>query len=137
MILVGAVALLSAGAVLASFESFFLTALSLVFLMVSVSPFLFPTRYTITDVDVSEKRLWRDRSRRFRDLRRLEVGVHGALLSPFARKSWLDRHRGVLLRFDGCDRQAVVAILRERMGEGEGVGDSDSDHDAAGRGAAR
>jgi hypothetical protein len=115
LFLVLAVVLLTAGAVLASLESLLLTALSAVFLVVAVAQFLFPTHYTLTDAGVSERRLWRHKVRQWADLRRLQVGPAAALVSPFARPHWLDRYRGLILMFDGADRDQVIAILRERM----------------------
>jgi hypothetical protein len=97
------------------FESGFLTVLSAAVLVLGVAPFLFPTRYEIVDEGVRETRLGHRRERRWADLRRLEVGAGAALVSPFARRSWLDRHRGLILYFDGGDREAVVAALRERI----------------------
>lgn len=126
--LVIAVVLLTTGAVLASLESLLLTALAAVILVSAVSPFLFPTRYTLTDTGVSETRLWRHKARQWADLRRLQVGPGAALVSPFARPSWLDRYRGVVLMFDGADRDQVVAILRQRIrGPGREPGGEESE----------
>lgn len=111
-----AVAFLTAGAVLASFESALLAALAAVILVVALAPFLFPTHYRLTDDGVEERRLWSSRSRRWADLRRVQVGPGAALVSPFARPSWLDRYRGMMLYLDGADRDAVVDILRARVG---------------------
>jgi hypothetical protein len=113
--LVAAVLLLTAGAVLMSFRSVFLTALAVVIVVVSIAAFLFPTHYRLSDAGIEERRLGVRRTRRWQDLRRVEVGPGGALVSPFARRSWLDRHRGFLLLFDGADRDAVVAELRRRI----------------------
>lgn len=113
--LVACVVLLTAGAVLASLQSAFLAALAVVILLVAVAPFLFPTRYVLTEDGIEERRLGRRRARRWEDLRRLQVGPGAALVSPFARKSWLDRHRGLIVMFDGADRDAVVAVLREKI----------------------
>lgn len=117
--LVAAVLFLTTGAVLVSFESLFMTGLAAVILIVSIASFLFPTHYRLSDEGVEERRLGMRRARRWADLRRLEIGPGAALVSPFARKSWLDRTRGFLLLFDGADRQAVVAELRRRMGQGD------------------
>ena len=38
-----------------------------------------------------------------------------ALLSPFSKRSWLDRHRGIWVSFDGADRARVVAAVREHI----------------------
>ena len=120
--LVAAVLLLTTGAVLVSFESLFMTALAAVIVVLSIGSFLFPTHYRLSEEGIEERRLGMRRARRWADLRRLEIGRGAALVSPFARKSWLDRSRGFLLLFDGADRQAVVAELERRMGEGGGGG---------------
>lgn len=119
--LVAAVLFLTTGAVLVSFESLFMTVLAAVIVLLSIASFLFPTHYRLTDDGIEERRFGMRRARRWADLRRLEIGPGAALVSPFARKSWLDRSRGFLLLFDGADRQAVVAELKRRM-EGEGQG---------------
>lgn len=121
MFLVVAVVLVSAWAVLIALESAFLAALAVVILLVSVSPFLVPTHYRIGDDGVEERRLWTRKRRAWSDLRRLQVGPGAALVSPFARPSWLDRHRGLLLYFDGLDasgRERVLGLLRERVAGG-------------------
>jgi hypothetical protein len=120
--LVAAVLFLTAGAVLLSFESLFMTGLAAVIVLLSIASFLFPTHYRLSDEGIEERRLGMRRARRWADLRRLEIGPGAALVSPFAKKSWLDRSRGFLLLFDGADRQAVVAELRRRMAEGRGDG---------------
>ena len=120
--LVAAALFLTTGAVLVSFESLFMTALAAVIVVLSIGSFLFPTHYRLSEEGIEERRLGMRRARRWADLRRLEIGRGAALVSPFARKSWLDRSRGFLLRFDGADRQAVVAELKRRIGEGGGGG---------------
>jgi hypothetical protein len=114
--LVGAVVLVSMWAVLVTLGSAFLAALAAVILVVAVAPFLFPTRYRLDDDGVEERRLWTRKRRSWRDLRRLQVGPGAALVSPFARPSFLDRHRGLVLYLDGADRDRVVATLRARVG---------------------
>ncbi|HLU68568.1 MAG TPA: hypothetical protein VKZ63_19940 [Kofleriaceae bacterium] len=122
VVLVVAVLLLTAGAVLLSFESLFMTALAVVIVVVSVSPFLFPTHYRLSDAGVEERRLGVRRARRWQDLRRVQVGPRAALVSPFARPSWMDRYRGVILLLDGADRDAVIAELRRRIAPPAGEG---------------
>ena len=120
--LVAAALFLTTGAVLVSFESLFMTGLAAVIVVLSIGSFLFPTHYRLSEEGIEERRLGMRRARRWADLRRLEIGRGAALVSPFARKSWLDRSRGFLLLFDGADRQAVVAELKRRIGEGGGGG---------------
>lgn len=122
--LVAAVLFLTAGAVLVSFESLFMTALAAVIVVLSIASFLFPTHYRLSEEGIEERRLGMRRARRWVDLRRLEIGRGAALVSPFARKSWLDRSRGFLLLFDGADRQAVIAELERRIGRGREEGES-------------
>lgn len=121
--LVACVVCLTAAAVLGGLRSGFLTVLAVVVLLVAVAPFLLPTRYRLTDEGVEERRFGRHRARAWSELRRLDVGPGAALVSPFARKSWLDRHRGILLLFDGADRAQVVAFLRERVEQPERTDD--------------
>lgn len=115
VLLVAAVVLMSSWAVLATLGSALLAALAAVFLLASVAPFLLPTRYVLDDDGVEERRGWTRKRRAWGDLRRVEVGPGAALVSPFAVRSWLDRHRGVVLYLDGADRDAVVATLRARV----------------------
>ncbi len=115
--LVVAVVALTAAAVLASLESAFLAALAALILVVATAPFLFPTRYVVTDEGIQATRLFGTRSRRFRDLRRIDVSARGDLVvvSPFARRSFLDRTRGLLVFLDGVDRERALSILREKI----------------------
>ncbi len=114
--LLAAVVLLSAWAVLVTLDSALLAGLAVVILMVSVAPFWLPTHYRLDDDGVEARRLWTRRRRAWGDLRRAQIGTGAALVSPFARPSWMDRHRGVLLCFDGLDRRDdVVAELRTRL----------------------
>jgi hypothetical protein len=119
--LVAAVLFLTTGAVLVSFESLFMTGLAAIIVLVSISSFLFPTHYRLSEEGIEERRLGVKRSRRWADLRRLEIGPGAALVSPFARKSLLDRTRGFLVLFDGADRQAVVSELGRRMEKPDGA----------------
>src|SRR5262245_19399268 len=94
--LVAAVVLLSAWAVGATLDSPLLAGLAGVLLVASVAPFLLPTHYVLDDDGVEARRLWTRKRRAWRDLRRTEVGAGAALVSPLARSSWLDRHRGLV-----------------------------------------
>ena len=113
--LVAAVVLGSAWLVMETLGSGLLAGLAAVFLVVSVAPFLFPTHYVLDDDGVEQRRLWSRRRRAWSDLRRVQVGPGAALVSPFARRSWMDRHRGILLYLDGADRERVLAVLHERI----------------------
>ena len=116
--LVVAVVLLSMWTVMVTLASVFLAVLAAIILVVAIAPFLGPTHYRLDDGGVEQRRLASRRYRAWSDLRRLQVGPGAALVSPFARPSWMDRHRGFILYFDGLDepgRAAVVATLRARV----------------------
>ena len=113
--LVVSVVLLTTGAVLSTFQSVFFTLLAAMILVAAIAPFLFPTRYQVDDWGVSEVRLGRRRARPWGELRRVQIGKQGALVSPFTRASWMDRYRGITLLFDGAERSQVIASLRTRL----------------------
>jgi len=116
--LVVAVLLLSAWAVLVTLESPFLALLAVVFLVLSIGSFLFPTRYQLDERGVAQRRFLGSRFRPWDELRRVQVGPGAALVSPFARPSWMDRHRGFVLYFDGLDaegKRQVVELLQVRV----------------------
>lgn len=109
-----AVILISAWAVLVSFGSPFLAVLAIAILLVSVAPFWLPTHYVLDDQGIEERRWPRRKFRKWSDLRRVQVGARAALVSPFSRPHWMDRHRGVVVFFDGAERELVISLLRER-----------------------
>lgn len=113
--LIASIVLVTAWVVLVTLESAWLALLAAVILVVSVAQFLFPTRYRLSDAGVHERGLLREKFRAWRDLRRIQVGPGAVLVSPFARASWMDRYRGILLYLDGADRDVVIAALRDRI----------------------
>ena len=54
------------------------------------------------------------RAGRWGELRRFQVGAEAVLLSPFARPSWLDRTRGLVVFFADHERE-VMAIVRDKI----------------------
>ncbi len=116
--LVAAIVLLSAWVVLVTLQSVFLALLAVVILVVAVGRFLFPTHYRLDDAGIEQRGLVSRRFRPWSELRRVQVGPGAALVSPFARPSWMDRHRGFVLYFDGLDaagKTGVVELLRARV----------------------
>jgi hypothetical protein len=114
--LVACVLLLTCGATLTAFNSLFLAALAAAIILVGVSQFLLPTRYTLDDWGVEARGLLRTRARSWESLRRFEIGRGAALVTPVARRGVLDRYRGIVLLLDGADRERVVEVLEERLG---------------------
>lgn len=116
--LIAAIVLLSAWVVMVTLESAFLALLAAVILVVTILPFLVPTHYQLDEHGIEQRRLGARRFRPWSELRRLQIGPGAALVSPFARPSWMDRHRGFLLYFDGLDaggKAAVIATLRRHL----------------------
>ena len=107
-------------AVVVSLFSLYLAVLAAILIVVGVAPFLFPTRYTFTDAGIEERGLVKRRHRRWRELRRYEIGPQAALVSPFSRPRWLDRYRGMVLFLDGADRAQVERILQARIQSSHG-----------------
>jgi hypothetical protein len=116
--LIAAVVLLSAWVVMVTLESAFLGILAIVILLIAIAPFLVPTHYKLDEGGIEQRRFGARRFRPWSELRRVQIGPGAALVSPFARPSWMDRHRGFLLYFDGLDaggKAAVIATLRQRL----------------------
>ena len=116
--LIAAVVMLSAWAVMVTLESPWLAVLAAVFLVAATGSFLFPTHYTLDERGVEQRRFTGRRFRPWEELRRVQVGPAAALVSPFAKPSWMDRTRGFVLYFDGLDADAksrVVELLKMRV----------------------
>jgi hypothetical protein len=106
---------LASYAVLVGLESAWLALVAGVMLLLAVAPFLARTHYRLDGDGIAERRLFVTRSRAWRDLRRFEIGRAAALVSPYARRRWLDRYRGMTIYFDGGDREAVIRTLEEHV----------------------
>lgn len=95
-------------------ENIVLGAVVVIFLTAAVSPFLLPTRYTLTSSEVIEQRALGTRRRKLEELRRWVEDAHGILLSPFAEPSPLDERRGLYLR--GGERADIREHLTRAIG---------------------
>ena len=98
-------------AVLVGLDSGWLAAIAAMMLVVAIAPFMMPTHYRLDAAGISERRLFVTRTRPWTTLRRLEVGKSAALVSPYTRPRWLDRYRGMIIYFDGGQRDAVILAL--------------------------
>ena len=84
-----------------------------VFLAVTVSPALMPTRYTLDGAGVTVRHMGRTTRRPWVSFRRLIVDGDVVLLSPSARPCFLDTFRGQPLRFNpGSEDTRARAIRR-------------------------
>jgi hypothetical protein len=106
---------LTAWAVLVSLHSGWLAAIAAVMLVVAIAPFLVPTHYRLDAEQISERRMLVTRSRKWSELRRLDVGRTAALVSPYRQPRWLDRYRGIVIYFDGAPREHVIRALQARV----------------------
>jgi len=84
------------------------------FVLLSVSSFLLPTRYRLTRDAVEVRSLGVVRARPWNEMKRFEEDEAGLFLSPFEKRSWLDAYRGVRLALGG-NRDQVVAFVQARL----------------------
>ena len=106
---------LAAWAVLVGLQSGWLAAIAAVMLLVAVAPVLARTHYRLDADGIVERRLFVTRSRRWSELRRVEIGRIGARVSPYAHPRWLDRYRSIVVYFDGTERAEVIRELEARI----------------------
>ncbi len=104
-------------AVFLSTQSFAWTLFSVILLLFGVHDFVLPTTYQLTEEGVSSRILFYRRQKPWSFFRSCWVDSHGVLLSPFPRRSRLESHRGLYLRFAGADRQAVVAFVKRKVNQ--------------------
>ena len=88
-----------------------------VFVLLSVSSWLMPTTYRLTDEALEVRSLGVTRVRPWSEMRRMTVDETGIFLSPFERKHWLDAYRGVRL-LTGGNRDQVVAFVEAKLAAG-------------------
>ncbi len=87
------------------------------FVLASLSSFLLPTAYRLTEETLEVRSLGVSRVRPWTEMRRMTVDRTGVFLSPFERRSWLEAYRGVRLLFGG-NRDQVVAFVEARLRRG-------------------
>ena len=87
------------------------------FVLLSVSSWLMPTTYRLTDEALEVRSLGVTRVRPWSEMRRMMVDETGIFLSPFERKHWLDAYRGVRL-LTGGNRDQVVAFVEAKLAAG-------------------
>jgi hypothetical protein len=84
------------------------------FVLLSLSSYLLPTRYRLTPDAVEVRSLGVVRARPWSEMKRFEEDEAGLFLSPFEKRSWLDAYRGVRLPLGG-NRDGVVAFVQARV----------------------
>lgn len=96
--------------------SVMLTLFGCTVLLVSVGPFFVPTDYRLGPEGVQIRRPWRTWNRPWSDFRSVRAGGELVLLSPFARRTWLEGIRGESLRVFG-NREEVVQYVEKMVGK--------------------
>lgn len=104
---------------LKAFDSAIWALFSLVFLLGTTAAYWLPTRFTITEDAIELKRWYWIRRKTFRELGRVELDPNGLFVSPFAKPSRLDGHRGMLL-MEPPQREEVLQYIRQRIAESRG-----------------
>lgn len=98
-------------------QSNLLAVIALATLLVSTAPFFLPTRYTMTRRGMIQQRARVVRDRPWSSIRRVSAGPGAMLLSPYRVPSWLDRHRGLIVMFDGANRAEVLETARRLVAD--------------------
>ena len=97
-----------------SFEGLAYGLIALVVLILSLSRYLLPTRYSLDEKGVEITHLGRRQERPWTQFRRLDIHEDGIFLSPFTRTSRLDSFRGYFLRF-GPEKNSIIDFARTHV----------------------
>ncbi len=106
------------GAVYFATYSVWFTLLGAVIMIASLGPFYLPTRYKLTDDEITVKSVTQTMVKSWSQYRTCYPDKNGVLLSPFVRPSRLENFRGLYIRFSG-NKEKVVAFVKERLGSGD------------------
>lgn len=109
----GAILLAVFGLGLCVFHSLWLSLIPMLALLFSLSEFVFPVRYTLTPQSAAARHGLTILEIRWPDVRHAYLADDGIKLSPLqTRNSRFESLRGVFLRFDDGNRDAVIAAVR-------------------------
>ena len=97
-----------------SFNSLTFLFLSIIFLVGSLSPFFFPTTYTINDDGINIKTVFRKSSKNWGYYKSYYPDKNGILLSPFPHPSRLENFRGLYVRFNN-NKADVVNFVKQKL----------------------
>jgi hypothetical protein len=98
-----------------SFQSLFIVLLAPVFLVASLSAFIFPTSYRLDYEGVTVKGVIFRHTRPWTQFRTYYADKRGVQLSTFVRPSRLDPFRGMSLLFSKDNREEVLGFVRQRL----------------------
>ena len=101
------------GLSLCLFHSFWLALMPAAALLLSLSEFVFPVRYTLTPQSAAARHGLTLLEIRWTDVRHAYLTEEGVKLSPLRSKNArFEALRGILLRFDGGNQEAVIAAVQ-------------------------
>ena len=103
------IALLGTGVLLYIFAGLYWALFGLLLLLGSLSAFYTPTKYILTEKEITLKRPWAE-------IKRYEADKNGIFLSPFSRPRRLENFRGIYLMVEG-NRDEVISFIEERINE--------------------
>jgi len=83
-------------------------------LAVSVAPFYLPVQFTLDQRGVEKRYLGVAQRRPWSYFHSYYPDRNGVLLSPFARKAFLETYRGIYVRFEG-NRESVLDYIKRSM----------------------
>jgi hypothetical protein len=95
-------------------SSLFLTSLSVVIMLGSLSSFFLPTRYELDQNKIKIRYLLSTREREWNAFRSFYVDKNGILLSPFPKPSRLENFRGIYVRFNR-NKDRVVEFVKSKI----------------------
>lgn len=106
----------TAAAVWLSGGIWFFGLLALLMMWGSIGPWFVTSRFVLDGAGVEIDSPFLKRRRAWSEIKSYYLDRHGATLSPFAGRSWLESYRSVRLLF-GDHGEAVRRRLKERLGE--------------------
>ena len=94
--------------------SLFLTGLSVLIMLGSLSSFFLPTQYELDQNKIKIRFFFTTREKEWRQFRSFYVDKNGVLLSPFEKPSRLENFRGMYIRFNQ-NKDQVVDFVKSKI----------------------
>ncbi|SYZ74584.1 conserved hypothetical protein [Candidatus Zixiibacteriota bacterium] len=94
--------------------SVWFAVLGFAILIGSLAAFYFPTRYRLTENEITVKSTIQTQKRKWTQYRSCYPDKNGVLLSPFLRPSRLENFRGLYIRFWN-NRDEVIAFVKKQI----------------------
>jgi hypothetical protein len=88
--------------------------LGFIILFVTLHSYFFPTYYEMSDKEIIIKTIFATQKRALKEFKKAYIGKNGILLSPFKRKTFMNRFRGVFLLLPDA-REEIENYVVERL----------------------